>query len=140
MTREDIIKFNINQKWIKARINFCENQIETIGRLNSVLTDMPKGSRIVQDNEAESLVKLLDQINNLKAEIENSTIEMETKIKSQLESLDSKYGLLLYHHYILGHSIKYVAKEILHYDIKYAYKLKGTALDEFDKLNHEKKG
>ena len=139
MTREDLIKFNINQRWIKARINFCENQIETIGRLNSVLSDMPKGSKSVQDSEAESLVKLLDQINTLKEEIRNSTIEMENKIKNQLELLEPKYGLLLYHHYILGNSIKYIAKEILHYKEKYVYDLKKEALDKFDEVQ-EKKG
>ena len=139
MTRDDLIRFNINQKWIKARINFCENQIETIGRLNSVLSDMPKGSRSVQDSEVESLVKLLDQINLLKEEIRNSTIEMENKIKSQLDLLEPKYGLLLYHHYILGNSIKYIAKEVLHYREKYVYDLKKEALEKFDELQ-EKKG
>ncbi len=139
MTREDLIKFNTSQRWIKARIGFCEEQIKEIGRLNSVLSDMPKGSRIVYDNEAESLAKLLDQINDLEAEIRNSTIEMESKIKRQLELLEPKYGLLLYNHYILGYSIKKIARDVLRYEIKYTYTLKDKALDEFDRY-HEKKG
>lgn len=140
MIREDLTKFNIGQKWIRARIAFCEEQIKSIGKLNSILSDMPKGSRVIYDNEAETLAKLLDQINELEAEIRNSTIDMENKIKEQLELLEPKYGLLLYNHYILGYSIKKIAREVLHYDIKYTYTLKDKALDEFDKLNHEKKG
>lgn len=139
MTREDLIKFSINQKWKKARINFYKEQLETINRLNSTLSDMPKGSRQVYDNEAENLIKLIDQINNLIEEIKNSTTEIENKINQQLEKLEPKYALLLYHHYILGDSIKYIAKEILHYKEKYVYDLKKEALDKFDKVQ-EKKG
>ena len=140
MTKEDLINFNINQQWRKARIEFCEKQIETLGRLTTVLSDMPKGSRKVYDNEAESLSKLIDQIRQLEKEIENEVIETENKIKEQLDKLDPKHGLLLYNHYILGNSIKYIAREMLHYELKYTYTLRDDALNEFDKLNHEKKG
>lgn len=139
MTREKLINFNITQRWTRARIKFLKEQIETIGKLNSVLSDMPKGSRKVEDIEAESLVKLLDQIQELKTEIENNAIDMENKIKEELNKLEPKYGLLLYHHYILGDSIKYIAKEILHYREKYVYDLKKEALEKFDELQ-EKKG
>lgn len=134
MTREDLIKFSINQKWKKARINFYKEQLETINRLNSVLSDMPKGSRQVYDNEAENLIKLIDQINDLIEDIRNSTVEMENKVNKELEKLEPKYGLLLYHHYIIGDSIKYIAKDILHYREKYVYELKQEALDRFDEL------
>ena len=135
MTREDLKKFNITQKWTKARVKFLQEQIETIGKLNSVLSDMPKGSKKYQDPEAESLTKLLDQIEELKTEIENNAIDMENKIKEELEQLEPKHGLLLYHHYILGDSIKYIAKEVLYTEVKYTYKLRDKALEEFDKLN-----
>ncbi len=42
MTSKELIEFNINQKWARARISFCEQQKETIGRLTAVLSDMPK--------------------------------------------------------------------------------------------------
>lgn len=135
MTSKDLIEFNINQKWARARISFCEQQKETIGRLTAVLSDMPKGSRKVEDNEAESLTKLLDQIDELKKQIEKEAFDMENKIKEQLNLLEPKYGLLLYHHYILGHSIKYIAKQVVYNEVKYTYKLRDKALEEFDKLN-----
>lgn len=139
MTREDLVNFNINQQWRKTRILFLEEQIKTIGRLTAVLSDMPKGSKKIYDNEAESLSKLIDQIKALELEIENSAIEEESKINEQLKRLEPKYALLLYNHYILGKSIKYIAREVIHNEIKYTYTLKEKALDEFDKF-HEKKG
>jgi len=140
MTRKELINFNISQRWTRARIKFLEEQIKTINKLSAILSDMPKGSRAVEDNEAESLVRLLDQIKELKEDIENKAIEMENKLKDELNQLEPKYGLLLYHHYILGDSIKYIAKEVLHNEVKYTYKLRDKALDEFDKLKREKKG
>jgi phospho-2-dehydro-3-deoxyheptonate aldolase len=139
MTREDLINFNISQQWRKARIEFCEEQIKTIGRLTSVLNDMPKGSRKVYDNEAESLSKLIDQIRELEKEIKGIIVEQENKINEQLQKLEPKYGLILYNHYILGNSIKYIAREVMHNEIKYTYTLRDKALDKFDQLNHEKK-
>lgn len=139
MNVKDLINFNINKRWTEARISFCEQQKETIGRLTAILSDMPKGSRKVQDNEAESLTKLLDQIDALKKQVENNMVKLENEIKIELNKLEPKYGLLLYHHYILGDSIKYIAKEVLHYKEKYVYDLKKEALEEFEKVQ-EKKG
>lgn len=139
MTSEDLKKFRITIQWRNARIKFCEEQKETINRLGAILSDMPKGSRQVYDSEAESLTKLIDQINELEAEVRNETMKTETKIKEQLENLEPKYGLLLYHHYILGNSIKYIAKEVLHYREKYVYDLKKEALNLFDKCSGKKR-
>lgn len=139
MTRQDLINFNIHKKWTSARIKFYEEQKETINRLSSILSDMPKGSKSIYDTEAETLINLLDKINELIEETKNETIKKEYEIKEQLNKLDDKYGLLLYHHYILGDSIKYIAKEILHYREKYVYDLKKEALEQFEKVQ-EKKG
>lgn len=133
MTRKDLEDFSIKQKWTKARISFLEEQIKTLGKLTSIISDMPKGSNFIQDKEAENIVKLIDQIKALEKEISDETVELEIKIKEQLNLLQPKYGLLLYHYYILGHSIKYIAKDILHYREKYVYDLKKEALDEFEK-------
>ena len=142
MTREDLIKFNIYQQWAKARIKFFENQIETIGKLTNTLSDMPKGSRVIYDNEAESLSKLLDKIEDLKREVETTVLDKEAEIQKQLQLLEPTKGLILYHYYIVGDSIKYIAEKVIHYASKYTYDLKKEAEREFDKLNdiQEKKG
>ena len=99
MTREDLFNFNISQQWRKARIRFFEEQIETINRLTAVLSDMPKGSKLVYDNEAESLTMLLDKITNMRNSIQKESEKMETKLQEQLEQLQPRHGLLLYHYY-----------------------------------------
>ena len=139
MRSEDLINFNISQQWRKARIRFFEEQIENVNRLNSVLSNMPKGSRLVYDNEAESLVKLLDKITDMRNSMQKELEEVESQAIKQLEQLQPKYGLLLYHYYILGDSMKYIAREVIHNELKHTYKLKDIALEEFDSI-HEKKG
>lgn len=135
MTRKDLEEYSIKQKWTKARISFLEEQIKTVGKLGSILSDMPRGSNFIQDKEAENVVKLMDQIRELEKEINEETLEIEKKLKEQLNLLEARYGLLLYHFYIVGDSMKYIAKEIIHNEVKYTYRLKEKALEEFDKLN-----
>ena len=137
MNREDLIKFNIYRKWSKARIKFLEEQIETVGRITSVLSDMPKGSKKIYDTEAESLSALLDKIQEIKKDEEDKIIKRETEIQKKLQLLEPKHGLVLYHHFILGDKIKYIAKEVLHYEEKYVYKIKDEALGQFDKIGSD---
>lgn len=139
MTRNELINFSINQKWRRARIDFLEEQIKTIGRLTATLSDMPKGSRKVYDTEAESLTRLMDQIKTLESEIEGTAVEEETRIKEILEKLEPKHRLLLYYHYVLGKSIGYISTNVLFYQRKYIYDLKKEALEEFEAIQ-EKKG
>ena len=42
MNREDLKNYKYNQIWIKDQMNYIEAQKETINRLNSTLSDMPK--------------------------------------------------------------------------------------------------
>ena len=65
MNREDLKNYKYNQIWIKDQTEYIETQKETINRLNSILSDMPKGSRVVYDNEAEKLAQLMDYFNEL---------------------------------------------------------------------------
>lgn len=142
MTRDDLIKYKINREWLKVRVEFCKEQLETIGKLNNILSDMPKGSRQVYDNEAESLAKLLDMINDFKNQLIEESLKIEDEANNQLQELtfiNEDYGLILYHFYILGNEMGYIAKEIVHHEKKYTYKLKDEALKEFDKLDKENK-
>lgn len=42
MNREDLKSYKYNQIWIKDQIEYIETQKETINKLNSILSDMPK--------------------------------------------------------------------------------------------------
>ena len=139
MTSKDLINFNISQQWRRARIRFFEEQIENVNRLTAILSDMPKGSRLVYDNEAESLSILLDKLTKTRNDIQREAEEMESRAMKELQQLQPKHGLLLYHYYILGTNIKHIAKDVIHYSVKYIYDLKKEALEELDKLQ-EKNG
>lgn len=40
--RKDLKDYKYNQEWIKDQMEYLEEQGETINRLNSILSDMPK--------------------------------------------------------------------------------------------------
>lgn len=42
MNREDLKNYKYVQVWIKDRIEYIETQKETVNKLNSILSDMPK--------------------------------------------------------------------------------------------------
>ena len=42
MNREDLKNYKYNQIWINDHIEYVETQKETISKLNSALSDMPK--------------------------------------------------------------------------------------------------
>ena len=42
MNREDLKNYKYNQIWIRDQTEYIEKQKETINRLNSTLSDMPK--------------------------------------------------------------------------------------------------
>ncbi len=42
MNRENLINYKNNQMWIKDQFEYIAEQKETINKLNSILSDMPK--------------------------------------------------------------------------------------------------
>ena len=65
MTREDLKDYKYNQEWIKGRLEYIEEYRISITNITSVISDMPKGSREVQDSMAEKLSTLIDTTNEL---------------------------------------------------------------------------
>ena len=61
MTREELKNYKYNQKWIKDRLEYIEEYKASIENITSVLSDMPKGSKEVQDSMAEKIAILLDK-------------------------------------------------------------------------------
>ena len=94
MNREDLKSYRHNQEWIKGRIDYIEQYKASINRLNSVLSDMPKGSREVQDSEAEKLAELIDSINDLLDKV-NKVNKRQTQILEQLDKIKQPYKNIL---------------------------------------------
>ena len=69
MTREDLKDYKHNQEWIKGRLEYIEKYKTSITNITSVISDMPKGSKEIQDSMAEKIATLIDNVDELLARI-----------------------------------------------------------------------
>lgn len=136
MNREDLKNYKYNQIWIKDQTEYIETQKETINRLNSILSDMPKGSRQVYDSEAEKLTKLMDMFNELMQKIIKQK-ELQNKIVEQVNKIEFPYRNILYKVYIQGKSLVTVASE-MNYSYERMKHMNGIALLKFDESEDKK--
>lgn len=130
MTREDLRDYKSNQIWIKEQMEYIEGQRETINRLNSILSDMPKGSKKIYDTEAENIAKLEDCFNELTSIIIKEE-QKQKKIVDIVNDMNYPYKNILFKVYIRGKTLVTTASE-MGYDYKYMCKIHGIALNEFD--------
>lgn len=136
MNREDLKNYKYNQIWIKDQTEYIETQKETINRLNSILSDMPKGSRVVYDSEAEKIAELMDMFNELMQKIIKEK-ELQNKIVEQVNKIEFPYRNILYKVYIQGKSLVTVASE-MNYSYERMKHMNGIALLKFDESEDKK--
>lgn len=132
MNREDLKSYRHNQEWIKGRIEYIEQYKTSINKLNSVVSGMPKGSKEVQDSEAEKVAMLLDSVNELLAKV-NEVNKRQSQILEQLDKVKQPYKNILDKYYIQGKSLVVVAAE-MDYNYEHIRRLHGIALNIFDKV------
>ena len=132
MNREDLKNYKYTQMWIKDQTEYIEAQKETINRLNSIISDMPRGSKIAYDTEAEKLSDLIDKFN----ELMNTIIEEKKKqerIVEKVNKIEFPYRNILYKVYIQGKSLVTVASE-MNYSYVHICREHGIALNKFDDM------
>ena len=132
MNREDLKNYKYTQMWIKDQTEYIEAQKETINRLNSIISDMPRGSKIAYDTEAEKLSELIDKFN----ELMNTIIEEKKKqerIVEKVNKIEFPYRNILYKVYIQGKSLVTVASE-MNYSYVHICREHGIALNKFDDM------
>lgn len=132
MTREDLRDYKNNQLWIEGRLEYIEEYKTNITNITTVLSDMPKGSKEVEDSMAEKVVKLIDTIEELLARVLEEN-EKQKKILEQLDKVDQPYKLILEKVYIQGKSLVLVANE-MNYSYVDICRKHGIALNKFDNL------
>lgn len=130
MNRKDLKDYKYNQEWIKGRLEYIEEYRSTINKLTTVLSDLPKGSRTIYDNEAEKIAKLQDTLDELYNYIAEQQ-EKQKKILEQLNKLDQPYRTILELHYINGYNLVEVACK-MKYNYEYTKKINSIALRKFD--------
>ena len=132
MTREDLKDYKHNQEWIKGRLEYIEEYKTSITNITSVISDMPRGSKEVQDSMAEKVVTLLDNIEELLARIIKEQ-EKQKLILEQLDKVEQPYKLILEKVYIQGKSLVVVAGE-MGYSYRDMCRKNGIALNKFEKV------
>jgi DNA-directed RNA polymerase specialized sigma subunit len=135
MNKEDLKEYKYNRQWIKGRLEYIEEYKTNITNITAALSDMPSGSRKVQDNMAEKLSVLIDTINDLLDKVVKES-QKQKVILEQLDKIEQPYKLILEKVYIQGKSLVTVASE-MGYDYKYICKMNGIALNKFDNTTKE---
>ena len=126
MNREDLKGYRHTQEWIKGRIEYIEQYKSSINKLNSVLSDMPKGSREIQDSEAEKIAELIDSIDELLEKVKEEN-RKQMQILEQLDKVKQPYKN------IQGKSLVVIAAE-MGYNYEHTKRMNGIALNIFDNI------
>lgn len=130
MNRDNLKNFKCNQEWIEGRFEYIEKYKASLTNITTILSDMPKGSRQVEDSMAEKIATLYDSIDDLLVRI-NEQNKKQVEILNQLEKVKQPYRLILEKAYIQGKSLVTVASE-MNYTYKYLVNMHGEALNQFD--------
>ena len=132
MTRDDLKDYKYNQEWIKGRLEYIEEYRSTLDKITTTLSDMPKGSRAIEDSMAEKLAILLDNIDEIMKVVLKES-EKQKRILEQLDKVEQPYKLILEKVYIQGKSLVTVASE-LGYSYVHICREHGIALNKFDNM------
>lgn len=132
MTREDLKDYKHNQEWIKGRLEYIEEYKTSITNITSVISDMPKGSKEVQDSMAEKIATLIDNVDELLARIVKEQ-EKQKQILEQLDKVEQPYKLILEKQFIQGKSLVIIAGE-MGYSYRDICRKNGIALNKFEEV------
>ena len=132
MTSKDLKNYRYTEKWVKDRIEYIEQQKLTINRMTAILDDMPKGTRQVQDREAEKLAELLDSFE----EYMNEVLEIQKRQKQIIKILDKigqPYENILYQVNVKGVKMNDIAEQE-NYSYTYIRELHAIGIKKFDEI------
>lgn len=132
MTREDLKDYKHNQEWIKGRLEYIEEYKTSITNITSVISDMPKGSKEIQDSMAEKIATLIDNVDELLARIVKEQ-EKQKQILEQLDKVEQPYKLILEKQFIQGKSLVIIAGE-MGYSYRDICRKNGIALNKFEEV------
>ncbi len=132
MDRKELINYRNNQEWVKGRKEYIEEYSSTINKITSTVSDMPKGSKVVQDSLAEKIAKLLDMANDLLDKV-LQVEEKQHEILNKLDNIEQPYRNILDKVYIQCKSLVRVADE-MNYTYVHICRLHETALKKYDEL------
>ncbi len=126
------IKWKINKE---TDLEIIQKQKESISKTTASYNgEHTSGGRVIQDSEAEKLVRILDQYKNAEKIIANEIAAEEIEIKRNIDRIEKDiYQAILKKKYIQGKPLEEIADEI-GYTYKHTCRLHGYALNEWEKL------
>ena len=130
--KQELRQYIYDKRWIEERIEDIKERKSILDKITSTLSDMPKGTPLVQDRQAEALVKILD----LTSEMEKYLNELKEKqiiIEKKINKIPQPYKNILYFRYIRGYNLTEVSNEIEE-EYDYTRKLHGIALLKYTEL------
>lgn len=128
-TKKELSAYLYNKELLKEKEQDLEELITKAEKITTELSDMPKGTPVIQDKIGEYVAKIVD----LKNEKYKQLIDMEKKkieIENKIDMLEQPYRNILYYKYIKGLSLTQVAYKI-GYDYDYTRKIHGIALIKY---------
>ena len=129
MTREDLINYKDNQKWVEEQLEDYNERMERVISLTQALSGMPKAS----GKPNYELEEIIDEFKET-LELIKKEQEKQNKILKQLNELKPLYKRILTKKYIEGKKLEQVAIEV-NYNYYTTCRFNGYALNEFDKLD-----
>lgn len=130
--KKELKSYIYDKMWVEKKLEDIKERRSLLDKITTTLSNMPKGSKKIYDNQVESLSKIMDLTSDLEAflkELNRTQIELESRI----DKMEQPYKNILYFRYIKGYNLTEVAGEI---DEEYDYtrKLHGIALVKYRDL------
>lgn len=132
MNREDLREYKYNREFIKEKFEYIDELKETICKVTSTISDMPKGTRQVDDSMAEKIADLLDSVDEI-LELVKEMDKKQKEIEKRIISIAQPYRLILEKVYIQGKTLVTVASE-MNYSYREMKRKHNKALEKFEKL------
>lgn len=135
--KKELKEYIYNKRWIESRLMDIKERRSLLDKITNTLSDMPKGSSVVYDKQAEVLAGIIDMTN----EFEKYLKEIDEKqliIEKNIDMLEQPYKNILYFKYIKGYNLTEVSNEIEE-EYDYTRKLHGIALVKYSNIKNLKK-
>lgn len=128
-TKRELKDYIYNKRWIEERLNDIKERRSLLDKITNTLSDMPKGSSIVYDKQAEVLAGIIDMTNEFDDYLKRIK-EKQIVVENRIDKLEQPYKNILYFRYIKGYNLTEVSNEIeKEYD--YTRKMHGIALIKY---------
>ena len=130
--KQELIDYIHNKKWIEERLEDIIEDRSLLDKITKNLSDMPRGSAKVYDQNAELLVSVMDDSNVIQKFVEELK-EKRVKIESRIDKMPQPYKNILYFRYIKGYNLTEVSN-IIDEEYDYTRKLHGLALLKYARI------